>query len=183
MVATARAKARSETAVATLGDLQSRGGLRGADIANIVDVSPPTVSRWSNGKGLPSLHIQTVIADLRYVVERLSDFYSPDETRLWLQHLPSAARARAPRRFDPRRPDRGDPRGHRSAGGRGVPVGVCPAGSRDLERRDGIIAPSARSPCLNLVLFVDHLQPDDLELVDSSRIDGQEWNRRRRGEE
>jgi uncharacterized protein (DUF2384 family) len=25
-----------------------------------------------------------VIADLRYVVERLSDFYTADETRLWL---------------------------------------------------------------------------------------------------
>lgn len=48
---------------------------------------------------------------------------------------------------------------------------------------DGIIASSARSPSLNLVLFVDHLQPDDFELVDSSRIDWQEWNRRRRGEE
>jgi uncharacterized protein (DUF2384 family) len=32
----------------------------------------------------PSLHVQTVIADFRYVVERLSDFYTPDETRLWL---------------------------------------------------------------------------------------------------
>ncbi|MBV8473552.1 MAG: DUF2384 domain-containing protein, partial [Hyphomicrobiales bacterium] len=26
----------------------------------------------------------TVIAELRYVVDRLSDFYTPDETRLWL---------------------------------------------------------------------------------------------------
>ena len=67
-----------------LDDLRSRGGLRGADIANIVDVSPPTVSRWSSGKSAPSLHTQTIIADLRYVVERLSDFYTPDETRLWL---------------------------------------------------------------------------------------------------
>jgi transcriptional regulator with XRE-family HTH domain len=73
------------TAVARiLDDLRSRGGLRGADIANIVDVSPPTVSRWSTGKGSPPLHTQSMIADLRYVVERLSDFYSPDETRLWL---------------------------------------------------------------------------------------------------
>ena len=73
------------TAVARIMDyLRESGGLKGADIANIVDVSPPTVSRWSNGKGSPSIHTQTVIADLRYVVERLSDFYDPDETRLWL---------------------------------------------------------------------------------------------------
>lgn len=73
------------TAVARiLVDLRNVGGLRGADIANIVDVSPPTVSRWSQGKGAPSLQTQSVIADLRYVVERLADFYTPDETRLWL---------------------------------------------------------------------------------------------------
>ena len=76
------------TAVARiLGDLRDRGGLRGVDIANIVDVSPPTVSRWIQGKASPSLSTQTVIADLRYVVERLSDFYTAAETRLWL-HTP-----------------------------------------------------------------------------------------------
>jgi len=73
------------TAVAQiLAVLRDRGGLRGADIANIVDVSPPTVSRWTTGKASPSIHTQTVIADLRYVVDRLSEFYTPDETRLWL---------------------------------------------------------------------------------------------------
>jgi len=73
------------TAVARIiDDLRTRGGLHGKDIANIVDVSTATVSRWSHGNAAPSLHTQTVIAHLRYVVERLSDFYRPDETRLWL---------------------------------------------------------------------------------------------------
>lgn len=67
-----------------LTELKSHGGLQGKDIANIVDVSPATVSRWSSGAATPDLHTQTVIADLRYVVERLLDFYTPDETRLWL---------------------------------------------------------------------------------------------------
>lgn len=73
------------TAVARiLDDLHERGGLKGADIANILDVSPPTVSRWKKGKAMPSLQKQTVVSDLRYVVDRLSDFYTPEETRLWL---------------------------------------------------------------------------------------------------
>lgn len=73
------------TAVARiLDDLRSRGGLQGKDIANIVNVSTATVSRWLRGNGSPNLRTQTVIADLRYVVDRLSDFYTPDETRLWL---------------------------------------------------------------------------------------------------
>ena len=85
------------TAVARiLDDLKARGGLQGKDIANIVDVSTATVSRWSTGNGSPKLHTQTVIADLRYVVDRLSDFYTPDETRLWLHSRhPLLAGARA----------------------------------------------------------------------------------------
>jgi transcriptional regulator with XRE-family HTH domain len=67
-----------------LDHLRDDGGLQGKDIANIVSVSPATVSRWSNGKATPDLRTQTVIAELRYVVDRLSDFYTPDETRLWL---------------------------------------------------------------------------------------------------
>lgn len=67
-----------------LDHLRSDGGLQGKDIANIVSVSPATVSRWSSGKASPDLRTQTVIAELRYVVDRLADFYTPDESRLWL---------------------------------------------------------------------------------------------------
>ena len=73
------------TAVSRILDhLRSDGGLQGKDVANIVSVSPATVSRWSSGKATPDLRTQTVIAALRYVVDRLADFYTPDETRLWL---------------------------------------------------------------------------------------------------
>jgi len=74
----------STAVVRILQDLRDRGGLQGKDIANIVDVSTATVSRWSHGQGTPNLRTQTVIAELRYVVDRLSDFYTADETRLWL---------------------------------------------------------------------------------------------------
>jgi len=67
-----------------LDHLRDDGGLQGKDIANIVAVSPATVSRWSNGKATPDLKTQTVIAELRYVVDRLSEFYTPEETRVWL---------------------------------------------------------------------------------------------------
>jgi len=67
-----------------LDHLRADGGLQGKDIANIVSVSPATVSRWSSGQATPDLKTQTVIAELRYVVDRLGDFYTPDETRLWL---------------------------------------------------------------------------------------------------
>ena len=67
-----------------IDDLRDRGGLKGTDVANIASVSPATVSRWSAGKALPHPKTQLVISDLRYLVERLSEYYTPDETRIWL---------------------------------------------------------------------------------------------------
>ena len=64
--------------------LREKSGLKSADIANIVHVSPPTVSRWSHGKGTPPFRTRTIIADLRHVVDRLLNFHMPEETRLWL---------------------------------------------------------------------------------------------------
>ncbi len=76
------------TAVKKIIDvLREDGGLQGKDLANIVAVSPATVSRWSSGKARPDLKTQTVIAELRYIVDRLAEFYTADETRLWL-HTP-----------------------------------------------------------------------------------------------
>ena len=68
----------------TLDDLRLRGGLSGVDVANVSEVSKATVSRWSTGKAAPQPKTQLVLSDLRYVVDCLSEFYTPDETRVWL---------------------------------------------------------------------------------------------------
>lgn len=76
----------AETAVSRMVDeLKDYGGLKGRDIANILGVSPPTVTRWSKGESGPTIDKQTVMAELRWVAARLGDFYEPDEVRLWLQ--------------------------------------------------------------------------------------------------
>jgi len=67
-----------------LDELRRRGGLKGTDVANIAAVSPATVSRWTAGRAFPHPKTQLLISDLRYVVDRLAEFYSPDETRIWL---------------------------------------------------------------------------------------------------
>ena len=80
------ALAKKETAVSRLvGDLKEYGGLKGRDIANIFGVSPPTVTRWSQGDASPPIDKQTAMAQLRWVAQRLSEFYEPDDVRLWLQ--------------------------------------------------------------------------------------------------
>ena len=79
------AEKRSTAVSRLVDDLRSLGGLKNVDLANILGVSPPTVHRWSKGQGSPTIEKQQVIAELRWVTERLADFYEPDEARLWLQ--------------------------------------------------------------------------------------------------
>lgn len=68
----------------TIGDLRDRGGLKGTDLANITHVSKATVSRWTAGTHSPQPRAQLVLSDLRYVVDKLSEFYKTDEIRTWL---------------------------------------------------------------------------------------------------
>ena len=68
----------------TIDDLKDRGKLTGVDVANITKVSKATVSRWFAGTAAPRPKTELVLSDLRYVVDRLAEFYTPDETRMWL---------------------------------------------------------------------------------------------------
>src|SRR3546814_17991187 len=68
-------------------DVCSSDLLKGRDLANMLGVSPPTVSRWSKGEADPTIDKQTAMAQLRWVAARLADFYDPDEVRLWRQSL------------------------------------------------------------------------------------------------
>ena len=68
----------------TIEDLKDRGGLKGVDVANILRVSKATVTRWSAGTHSPQPRTQLVLSELRYVVEKLDEFYTRDEIRVWL---------------------------------------------------------------------------------------------------
>ena len=67
-----------------LDELGKIGGLKGADIANITEVSKATVSRWKSGDVKPQPRNELVLSDLYYVVGRLQEFYTPEEIRSWL---------------------------------------------------------------------------------------------------
>lgn len=70
--------------VKSLDQLKEKGKLSGVDVANITHVSKATVSRWANGVASPHPKVQLMLSDLKFVVDRLSELYTPDETRLWL---------------------------------------------------------------------------------------------------
>ena len=67
-----------------IDDLKVRGHLKAIDVANVAAVSPATVSRWSTGKAFPHPKTQLLISNLRYIVDRLAESYSPDDMRVWL---------------------------------------------------------------------------------------------------
>lgn len=67
-----------------LDHLQTGGGLKGTDIANVADVSKATVSRWKSGQIKPQPRHELILSDLHYVVGRLAEYYAADEIRSWL---------------------------------------------------------------------------------------------------
>jgi transcriptional regulator with XRE-family HTH domain len=70
--------------VSIFDDLRIRGGLKASDVANITGKSRATISRWTNGQAFPHPKTQILISDLRYIVDRLAEFYTAEEARLWL---------------------------------------------------------------------------------------------------
>jgi transcriptional regulator with XRE-family HTH domain len=76
--------AQLDPVVRYIDELEKVGGLKGSDIANIAQVSKAIVSRWVNGTMKPRPHMQLILSDLHYIVERLQEFYSADEIRIWL---------------------------------------------------------------------------------------------------
>lgn len=67
-----------------LTTLQQEGGMLGTDIAAFTDVSKATVHRWINGKAIPQPKNELMISDLNYVVQKLRDYYKPENIRSWL---------------------------------------------------------------------------------------------------
>ena len=73
------------TAVANrLNKIKQLGGISGREVAQLLDSTPETVSRWQTGKIEPQRQSLNRLLTLEWLVEELSEFYEPDEARLWL---------------------------------------------------------------------------------------------------
>src|SRR5229473_2041096 len=64
--------------------LAEKAAMRSIDVANLLGTRPETVSRWNQGKAFPRPDAQKLLLELEYIVDQLSDFYEPNEARLWL---------------------------------------------------------------------------------------------------
>ena len=67
-----------------LDAIQQKSAMRSVDVANMLGTRPETVSRWNQGKAFPRPDAQKLLLELEYIVDQLSDFYEPQEARLWL---------------------------------------------------------------------------------------------------
>lgn len=67
-----------------LEQIQEKSGMRSVDVANMLGTRPETVSRWNQGKAFPRSDTEKLLLELEFIVDQLSDFYDPIETRHWL---------------------------------------------------------------------------------------------------
>ena len=73
------------SAVATrLDAIRDRGGIKSREVAELLDTTPQTVSRWRSGKVEPHSERLHRLLALEWLIGELAEFYPPDEARLWL---------------------------------------------------------------------------------------------------
>lgn len=70
---------------ARLDKITKHGGIRGREIAQFLDTTPETVSRWRGGRVEPQPDRLKRLLLLEWLTSELAEFYDdPKEARLWL---------------------------------------------------------------------------------------------------
>ena len=67
-----------------LDRIKQLGGISGRDVAQLLDTTPETISRWTTGKVDPQRERLQRVLELEFFLTELSEFYSAEEARLWL---------------------------------------------------------------------------------------------------
>ena len=67
-----------------LVSIRDKAAMKNVDVANVLGLRPETVSRWNQGRAFPHPSAEKTLLELEYIVDQLSDFYEPQEARLWL---------------------------------------------------------------------------------------------------
>ncbi len=67
-----------------LDSMRKKTGITGRDVAQLLDTTPETVSRWSSGKVEPQRDRLHRLLALEFILDELLEFYSRDDARLWL---------------------------------------------------------------------------------------------------
>ncbi len=69
----------------TLAMLREKGGLRHVEIAELINVRPETISRWTQGRSrIPQARVGRRLMELEYVVDEVAELLPPDGARRFL---------------------------------------------------------------------------------------------------
>lgn len=67
-----------------LKSIKNTSGISAREVAQLLDTTPQTVSRWQTGKASPQPDSLNRLLKLDWLADQLSAIYEPDEARLWL---------------------------------------------------------------------------------------------------
>lgn len=67
-----------------LDSIQKKARISSSEVADLLGTTSQTVSRWRRSVVQPEQDRLRLLLDLDWLVSQLSDFYEPDEARLWL---------------------------------------------------------------------------------------------------
>jgi len=67
-----------------LENIRDKSGVTSRDVAQLLDTTPQTVSRWQSGESSPHHKSLDRLLALDWLAEQLAQFYAPDEAKLWL---------------------------------------------------------------------------------------------------
>ena len=74
-----------ETAVGRrLDSIKQTGGISAREVAQLLETTPQTVSRWRTGRSAPRPNSLARLLRLEWLADQLGHVYEPDEARLWL---------------------------------------------------------------------------------------------------
>ena len=64
--------------------ISEQGGMPFREVAQLLDTTPQTVSRWRTGTSSPQPDGLQRLLTLEWLISELAGFYEPDQARLWL---------------------------------------------------------------------------------------------------
>ena len=74
----------SAVATSLVEAIHKNAGISFRDVAQLMNTTPETVSRWRSGRVEPQPAKFKKLATLAWLAEQLADFYEPEQAKLWL---------------------------------------------------------------------------------------------------
>lgn len=67
-----------------LESIRAHAGITGREVAQLLNTTPQTISRWHQGRASPQPRNLDHLLRLDWLADQLATVYEPDEARLWM---------------------------------------------------------------------------------------------------